>query len=216
MATKNKKTTRTGKPVRTKKPTVQPSAPRQEKPAVRVGTLITLLLFISIVAAAVYMNRKAETATQEDITPAAEPAFLITSNAMVTSIEVKPSEGETIRLERNEKLVWVFTQPDKAEADQGSVEAAAAQIAALRVITPLEDVTDPSIFGLSKPKNTFTIGFEDGKTSVIEVGDLAPSESGYYVRMDGKYYVAAVNGIEALGNLAEYPPYPAPAVTPTP
>lgn len=216
MATKTKKTTRAGKPVRAKKTTAQPSAPRQGKSAFRWTTLVTLLLFIGVVAGAVYMNRRAETAVEEDITPAVEPAFLITSEALVTSIEVKPQKGETISLERNAEFVWVFTQPDTAEADQGLVEAAAAQIVALRVVTPLDDVTDPSIYGLSKPSAVITIAFQGGEISVIEVGDLTPSETGYYVRVGDKYYVAALSGIDALTNLADYPPYMVVEATPTP
>jgi len=216
MATKSKKTARTSKLVRAKKTTAQPPAPRQEKSAFRVSTLVTVLLFVGIVAGAVYMNRQAETAPEADITPAVEPAFLITSEALVNSIEIKPLEGDTVKLERNQELVWVFTKPDNAEADQGLVEAAAAQIVALRVITPLEDVTDPPIFGLSGSGSVITIGFQGGETSVIEIGDLTPSGTGFYVRMGDKYYVAALSGIGALMNLAENPPYVVVEATPIP
>ncbi len=217
MATKTKKPARAGKPVRAKRTVSQPVVePRQEKSAFRLSTLITVLIFAGVVAAAIYMNRQSEAEADAGATSEAESSFLITSEALVSSIEVAPLEGATAKLERNEEKAWVLTKPEKGEADQGLAEAAASQIVALRVITPLEDVSDPSIYGLDKPDYVITIGFDDGVTSVIEVGDLTPSETGYYVRMGDKYYVAAVSGISALTNLAVTPPYLAVESTPAP
>ena len=217
MAVK-KKSTRASKPAtRTKRVTATPVEARQEKSAFRLSTLITVLVFAGIVAAAVYLNRQPDAfSTEETATPEPEPAFLITTEALVTSIEVKPLEGSTAKLERNEENLWALTQPEKGEADQGLAEAAASQIVALRVITPLENTDDPSIYGLDKPGYTIAIGFDDGSSKTIEVGDLTPSESGYYVRLDDAYYVATLSGIGALTNLADIPPYLTVEATPVP
>ncbi len=58
--------------------------------------------------------------------------------------------------------------------------------------------------------------FVSGVSHKIEVGNLTPTSSGYYVRFDGgKIYVIEQSGIDALLNLLTTPPFPATA-TPSP
>ncbi|NWF62848.1 MAG: DUF4340 domain-containing protein [Chloroflexi bacterium] len=216
MATQTTKNTKRTKPVRARKTTQRAAAEpkRPVKSAFRPTTFIALIALAAVIGAAIYLNQQAETAAEAESTPAAEESFLFAQDAIVNSIEVKPAEGQTVALERNEKNAWVLTQPDEVEADQGLSEAAASQITALRIIDPIENTSDPSIFGLDAPAFIMTIGFEDGTTRVLEIGDKTPTNSGYYVRTDdGKIYVAALSGISALTNLVTTPPY---LNTPTP
>lgn len=198
----------------------EPSRP--VKSAFRPGTWIALIVLAAVIGVAIYLNQQADTEAQAEVTPAAEDAFLFTADAQVNSIQVVPSEGETVALERDENSAWALTQPNKAEADQGLAEAAASQITALRIIDPLEDTSDASIFGLAEPAFTVTIGFADGNTRVLEIGDVTPTNSGYYVRTDdGKFYVVALSGLSSLTNLVTAPPYlntptPVPTATSTP
>lgn len=221
MAPKTTKSTKTRAVKSTRTPRTS-SAPKAAKPVFRTGTWIALIGFIAIIAAAIYMNRQAEEKAAATETPAAEEAFLFTEDSVVTGIEVKTMEGDTVKIERNEEKAWVLSQPEEADADQGAAEAAASQVGALGIVTAIEGDKDPSIFGLDVPVYTITITFEDGKTSVLEVGDTTPTESGYYVRMDGdKVYVVSTSGIDALASLTFAPPYlntptPVPTVTSTP
>jgi hypothetical protein len=60
------------------------------------------------------------------------------------------------------------------------------------------------------------LGFVNGTSHKIEVGNLSPTGSGYYVRFDGeKIYVIEKSGIDAILNLLTAPPFPATA-TPVP
>lgn len=222
-AEKPAKKPRTTRTTRTSSQSSQPApAPRQPRPVVRVGTWVTLLILALVVAAAVYMNRQAEETTDADATPTAEAQFLFSQDEFVTSVEVQPLDGETVKIERNESQAWELTKPDKVEADQGLSEAAASQILALRIIDELDNSKNPADFGLDEPDFVITIGFEGGKTSTLEVGDVTPSGNGYYVRTeDGKFYLMTLSGISALTNLATIPPYlntptPVPTATSTP
>lgn len=210
MATKSTKTTKPAKTTRTTRSTRKTapvSTPKQGKPVFRTGTWVALIVLLAVIGTAVYMNRKAEEAATATETPAPEQSFLFEQDSLVTSIEVKPADGDTVKLERNEEKAWVLSQPEEAEADQGSAEAAASQIVALGIVTTLEK-KDPSIFGLEKPAFTITIGFDGGKTSTLEVGDATPSGNGYYVRLDGDtIYVVSIEGIDALTSLVSAPPY---------
>lgn len=227
MAPKTKKTTtKASKPTRatssSTSSTRAKSTSQQGKTFFRTGTWVAVLVFAAVIAAIVYLNRNPIEDAESEITPVAEEAPLFAEGSVVTSIEVKPLEGETVKLERNESQAWVLTQPDEVDADQAMAEAAASQITALRIITEVDNSKDPSIFGFDQPAYIITIGFEGGTTSTLEIGDTTPSENGYYVRMDNnKFYVVTLSGIGALTNLASAVPYlntptPIPTATSTP
>lgn len=209
MARKASKPTKT----RTKR-TREAAPPKPAKPVFRLGTWITLIVFAAVLGAAIYLNSNPiQTEEEADATPTGEAAFLFDSTKVVASIEIKPAEGDTVKLERDEKKVWVLTQPDKAEADQAAAEAAASQIGALLINNEIEG--DPEIFGLDQPEYVITVEFEDGTSGTLEVGGITPTESGYYARLDDKMYIVSLSGIEALTNLVSSPPYLATA-TPEP
>jgi hypothetical protein len=220
MAAKGKKTT--SRPSKTTRTARVQSAPRQEKPVFRTGTWVTLLVFLAIVGAMFYMNRQSELEGEATETPAAEEAFLFEQESKLTSLEIQDAAGASVKIERNEADAWVLSKPDKAEADPGASEAAATQVGTLRIITPIEKVDDPSIFGFVEPAYLITLEFEDGTKSILKVGDKTPTESGYYVwQDDDKAYVVAISGIDALNNLLSAPPYlntptPSPTATPQP
>jgi len=100
-----------------------------------------------------------------------------------------------------------FMGINEAEANQGLVEAAAAQVSALQVISPI-NAGKPEIFGLDKPAYVITIEFSGGKKHTLEVGDATPTNSGYYVRVDkDKMMVTDLSGIDSLVQLGFFPPY---------
>ncbi len=219
MATK--KTTSTARKKSVSKPKQVAFVPKPVKTKFQAGTWITVLIFIALVGAAVYLNRQKDTAEVE-VTPASEPSYLFStaSDGNPTSIEIKPAEGETVRIARNAENAWALELPVEAEADQGLSEAAATQISALEILDPID--ADPAIFGLDNPAYVITLEFDGGKKHTIEVGDSTPTSKGYYVRVDSdKMMIVDLSGIDSLLQLAAFPPYlatatPEAAVTPTP
>lgn len=194
------------------------SAPKPIKPVFRTGTWVTVVVFVAILGIAYIINRNAETTAEAEITPTVEEKFVFDTTSLVTSIEVRPLAAETVKLERNTENVWVLTLPNEMEADPGLAEAAVSQISALKVIEEIEG--DPSIFGLDQPTYFITVIFEDGITNTLEVGDSTPTNNGYYVRLDKEtMMIVSLSGIDALTNLANFPPYlytPTPTATATP
>lgn len=202
---------------KTRKP-MDPSLRQREKPLFRSGTWIALLVFVLVAGAALLISRQAQQAAEAEQIPTAEPSLLFEGNRVANSIEVTPAGGETVRVERGGDNLWMLTLPFEIEADPGLVEAAASQINALSVISDVD--ADPEILGIEEPSYVITITFSDGSTGMLEVGDMTPTNSGYYVRVDGKRVVIiAPSGIDALANLADFPPYlntPTPTATATP
>jgi hypothetical protein len=187
----------------------------KRRPIFQAGTWISLLLLAILVGLAFYLNSQKKKAGAGEATPTLETAYIFTAaDGIVSSIEVKPAVGETVKIARNAKNAWAVLQPVAAEADQGLAEAAATQLSALPISSPIEDGKLPGIFGLDKPAYVITIEFKDGKQRTLEVGDAAVSGNGYYVRVDRKkMMITDPNGIDALLQLEFSPPY---LNTPTP
>jgi len=223
MAGKTQTSTPKAKPRRTAvkkaKPIVTEAAPvptvsiKQRKPIFGAGTWFAVLLLVALIGFTVYLNREKEKTALETVTPASETTYIFAEDGSISSIEIKPSDGETVKVVRNAENAWAIEMPFEAEANQGLVEAAAAQVSALQVISPI-NAGKPEIFGLDKPAYVITIEFSGGKKHTLEVGDATPTNSGYYVRVDkDKILVTDLSGIDSLVQLGFFPPY---LNTPTP
>lgn len=216
-----KKTTDTPKKRTVSKPKQEAYKPKPVKAKFNAGTWITVLIFIGLVVAAIYLNRKKETVAAE-ATPVSGPSYLfsVSVEGNPTSIEIAPAEGEAVKLLRNSENIWALELPREAEADQGLAEAAATQLSALEILSEVD--SDPAIFGLDTPSHVISLEFANGKKHTLEVGDSTPTNSGYYVRLDkDKMMIVDLSGIDSLVQLAVAPPYlPTPTlevtVTPTP
>ena len=195
---------------------------KSQKPMFSAGTWITLLLLAVLIGFTFYLNRKKETIAAEATPTGGEiTSVFAATEGTVSSIEIKPVDGETVRIARNEQNAWAIELPLETEADQGLAEAAATQISALKVIDPVDGKLD--VFGLDNPAYTITIEFAGGtpalaggarETHTLEIGDSTPTNSGYYVRVDkDKMMITDLSGIDSLLQLVNFPPY---LNTPTP
>lgn len=201
-----RKTTRTTKPRTSRAAKPSPTPVRPAKPIFRAGTWITVLVFAALIAFAVYLNQRPET-PEADATEVTPISYVFTSeDGLPTSIEVKPAEGDAVRIARNAENVWALELPAIAEADQGSAEAAATSVTTLRILNEIEGT--PDTFGLDNPAYVITIEFSSGSEHTLEVGDITPTNSGYYVRLDKqKMLVVSLDGMDGLLNLSVFPPY---------
>ncbi len=188
---------------------------RPQKPIFRAGTWITLLFLAVLIGFTFYLNRKKETVAAEATPTGGEiTSVFAATEGTVSSIEIKPADGESFRIARNEKNAWAIELPLEAEANQGLAEAAATQISALKVLDPIDGKLD--IFGLDQPAYTVTIEFGGGNKHTLEIGDKTPTNIGYYVRVDNdKMMITDLSGIDSLLQLVNFPPY-LNTLTPTP
>ncbi len=182
---------------------------------IKSQTWVLLLVFALLVGTVFYVNNKKKTEAAEATPVASEITFVFTeADGIVNDIEINAATGESVKVARDASNTWVLELPMKAEAAQGSAEAAASQLSSLTVLNPIPADSDPSIFGLDAPAFTIKIVFADGKKHKLEVGDMTPTNSGYYVRLDQtKMMIVDAYGIESLLQLVSMPPY---LNTPTP
>lgn len=180
---------------------------------IRRNTWILLVLLAALVGFSFYWrDRKAKEAAA--VTPTASSVTLFSAaDGSPTDIKIESSAGTVVQITRDPAGKWVLKQPTEADANQGSAEAAATQIDALRVLSSVQ--LGPDVLGLDKPAYTLTIGFDKSKTRTLLIGAETPIQDGYYAQLDGgQNQVVDKAGVDALTNLLTDPPYLA-TLTPT-
>jgi len=178
------------------------------------STGILLVVFLALVGLMLYLNQKNPSTGTADVTPTALAENLFTqTDGLPTSIDIKSKTGEQVTIQRNDVGAWVLKQPIEAEADQGSAEAAASQVTALRIVSK-PDVA-PDEVGLVQPSYVLTVKLTGGAVKTVRIGDLTPTSSGYYTSVDDSNEILIVDktGLDALLTMVTSPPI---ANTPTP
>lgn len=175
----------------------------------RRSTVVYLVLLLVLAGVYYYLNNREQPA---DITvtlePESEVSYLFTAeDGLPTSIRIEAKNGETVEVARDADEAWALIRPIEATADQAAAEAAASQVATLRILDRVPDV-DPEIVGLSIPEYTLVIRFTSGVERKAEIGVITPTESGYYVRnADGEIVIVSKSSLDSLLGLLTNPPY---------
>jgi len=178
------------------------------------GTWIVLVIFLALVGLWVYLDRKEPPVEEVEATPTSVVEYLFDETAgQPTSISIEAESGEKVAIERNENGEWVLLQPIETEASQGSSEAAASQLMALRVLSKPEVAL--ADVGLVEPLYVITVKLTGGTEEMVRIGDLTPTGSGYYAKINGRNEVLILGqtGLDALLTMVTAPPY---VETPTP
>lgn len=183
---------------------------------IRRSTVVYIILLFILAGVYYYLSNREQPAEIElTVEPGAEVSeeYLFTiEEGTPTSIRIESRSGETVEVARGEDNAWALTQPKEAKADQGAAEAAASQVATMRILDTVPDV-DPGIVGLQDPEYMLTIEFTSGGERTVDIGVITPSESGYYVRDRERVVIVSKSAIDALLGLLTNPPY---LETPTP
>ena len=180
----------------------------------RRSTVIYLLLFLAMAGAYYYLNNRPEPADiAVTVGPEAVVEYLFSSDdGIPTRIRVESQAGDVVEIARNAENAWALILPFEASAEQGASEAAASQITTIRISDRLPNIS-PKDVGLVEPEYKLIVKFTSGVERIAEIGVITPTESGYYVGMDGEIVIVSRSAIDALIGLLTNPPY---AETPTP
>jgi len=184
----------------------------------RRSTIIYILLVVILFGAYYYLNNRKEPVADITVTaaPISETPYLFTpADGVPTYIRIQSKDINVVEMARGADNAWALIQPTVAVADQGSVEAAASQIAIMRILDRLPDLAAQDV-GLDNPQYKMVLKFTSGIQRNVDIGVITPTESGYYVRVDGGEIVIVSNSaIDPLLGLLSNPPYP-PTETPLP
>ena len=177
-----------------------------------------ILLVILALAVGAYFLIENHASKVKALTPTATGgSFLITqAEGVLQSLHIVDNKGNNFQMQRDLSKSWVITAPTSGAADQGLAGAAETQVGSLSIVAKLNPLPDLNAVGLAVPADIIDLVFVNGTSHRIEVGNLTPTSSGYYVRFDGKeIFVIEQSGIDSLLNLLKSPPFPATA-TPVP
>jgi len=182
----------------------------------RRSTTILILLFILMAGAYYFLNNREKPADAVTVAPDSGTSYLFTpEDGLPTYIHIESKEQNVVEVTQNADKAWGFVKPIESAADQGFMEAAASQVSTLRVLEHLPDIAAKDV-GLDTPEYKMTMKFTSGVERNIEVGVVTPTESGYYVRVDGgEIVIVSKSALDSLLELLNNPPY-LPTETPPP
>jgi hypothetical protein len=169
-----------------------------------------LLIILALVLVVYFVIKNQASMTAASSTPTASDTFLITpSDSTLQVLRITDAQEHIFQMQRDTSGIWVVTLPSSGTADQGLAGSAETQVGALRIVTTLDSSLNMADAGLSTPADTIELTFVNNLRHVIQVGNLTPTGSGYYVHLDsGKLFVVSQAGIDALLKLLTAPPFP--------
>ena len=183
---------------------------------IRRPTVVYITILLAVVAVYLYFNSREQPAGPEATPgPTTEVSYLFqAAEGSPASILIRAKSGETVELARNAEGAWALKQPLQAAAEQGSSEAIASQVLAMRILEKIDEI-DLDLVGLTEPAYILTVKFSDGTERSVHIGVITPSETGYYVQdlSGGNMAIISKSSVDALIGLLNAPPY---LETPTP
>jgi len=183
---------------------------------IKRSTWILLVLLVLAVGAYFFIENKPSKINALTPSPTGGSFLITQAQGVLQSLHIVDNKGNNFQMQRDLSKAWVVTAPTSGPADQGLAGAAETQVGALSIVTTLSTPPALSDIGLAVPADTIDLVFVNGTSHKMEIGDLTPTSSGYYVRFDGaKIYVIEKSGIDSLLNLLTTPPFP-PTPTPLP
>lgn len=175
---------------------------------IRRNTWILLVVLAALIGFSFFLtNQKAKQAA--NATPTTGTLMLFNSSeGSPSDIKISDSSGKSVEILRSSSGTWGVQAPIVTAADQGSAEAAATQISAIRILNNVQLGLD--VVGLDKPSYTINITFTGSNTHKLLVGSVTPIQNGYYVQLDGsQVQIVDKQGLDAVLGLLTNPPYAA-------
>jgi hypothetical protein len=184
---------------------------------VRRSTWILLAVLAVALLAFLGWRRGVPGRLEPTVTPGPESPWSISADH-VESVRVTDLTGPTVVvLRRDPSEGWRMLAPVLGPADAGRIEAAVAGVLAPAVRQDLAAVQDLEPFGLAPARYRVTLLMTDGTARSMDVGELDPTGSVYYVAVPGDDRVLMISrfSVEELLGLIDSPPYPPATATPT-
>jgi hypothetical protein len=151
----------------------------------RKSTFVVLVIFILAVGALLFLQNSPNSFWAPTATPMATTAPVLLSGINIqdiTMIIYKPSAGAETRLTRGTDGNWLTAE--SGDVPQGIAEQLLAELLATRIIVQMPIGLNLKDLLLDNPSQTITIQSTGGKSSIVYIGGLTPTQSGYYVKVD--------------------------------
>jgi hypothetical protein len=183
---------------------------------IRKQTWILLIIFV-ILAAAVFYFQKNPTTGINQPTPGPTAHLKMVegwTTGEITRMEFQDELGNTTQLQQDAQGNWVL-QPAGKPVSLGKVEELRTQILDATALSILDSNASLEPVGLSKPAVTIILSSSQSRQAVIHIGNLTPTSSGYYVKVNdqppaviSRFAVESFLSLMKEGALLEYTPTP--------
>lgn len=188
---------------------------------IRRNTAILFGIFILLLAGTLIWQRTQSNTEGIEATPTyPEDLLFDLDKESIKAISIQDASGGRVNLARSEDSTWVLIYPKADATDETAVDTALSQFLNSRISARPQAISDLATVGLQPVSFTILIETQDGEQTLVNVGNLTPTESGYYVLTEDRViYVASKFGMEALLKLLNNPPSlvtPTPSPSPTP
>jgi len=184
---------------------------------IRRSTWILLALFMISLGGLWLWQRSGgnETTKTETPFPTSLPLLLNMDTNQIMGIKIEDAAGKRVVFTSLGGSSWIITEPVRDNVDMDAFSSVLQQLTSLQPLSMLDPIPPLDQIGMVIPAHTITITDQGGKDAVLEVGALTPTQSGYYVRVEGKLYVVSVAPVDAFVDMLTNPPIPVKTATPT-
>ena len=162
---------------------------------VRKQTWILLIIFALLLGVTFYLQKN-PLPKSASLTPSPTNAPELLQgwkSSDITWMELKESQGKTIQIVQDDQGNWTLgasllgdgasRDAGKEKVDTGKAEQLRTEIAAIRTVAVLPANYQLDAVGLTAPARTLAIRDKQGKHITMNIGNLDPTESGYYVQI---------------------------------
>ncbi len=152
---------------------------------IRKQTWILLIIFALLLGVAFYLQKNPLPESAE-LTPSPTSAPNLLQGWQSSDIvwmELVVGQGEPIRILQDAQGNWVLESGESFPVEAGKAEQLRSEIAEIRPITVLPADYALDALGLNIPSRTLSIRDKQGKQVTISIGNMDPTESGYYAQV---------------------------------
>lgn len=174
---------------------------------IRRPTWIVLILFLVVLTGTIlWQKNKPQEQASTTPTPEAGQFFEIQAQDIV-EFEVAQPSGTVVTVKSDASGTWLVEGFAAEETDTSRVESVRQQIASLTVLSTLEQDPAADLVGLTQPSYILRVKLADGSQKTGYVGNLTPTSSGYYARVEGgKMVVLSKYSLDSVVGILTTPP----------
>jgi len=182
---------------------------------IRRSTWILLAVFAVALAGTWYWQRSEEKKVAEEPTPTEAKTLLDVDINNIRDLKIEDAQGKRLNLRKVSSGLWIMTEPERQNVDLEAVNTKIDQLTLLSALNTIQSPPTDEQIGLAAPAYKITVTNQDGKDTVLEIGEETPTQSGYYLRLNGTVYVISKASIDALTDMLANPPIAKSTQTPT-
>lgn len=157
---------------------------------------IILVIIVALLGGAYFLiSRKKAAEGDTDVTSPDTIKLTDYTSDQIEKLTLQNPEGTFVFTKKDKE--WVLSTPTDIKADSSvlsSIVINASSVLADKLVE--ENAQDMSIYGLDKPI-LVTIRTTEGAEKTLEIGNITPTKSGYYVRVSGENKVYVVGSYTA-------------------